>query len=138
MNKKGFTLIEMLIVIILIGLVLVIAVPAVRNLTYGSSTKKYEQYEKVILEGAKLYTSSYRGELANDSSDCFTIPYSNLVKEGFLVEEDIHCSGSVVIRKRETTGYRYSLYLNCKDDKDKVVHKTSESIPNSCTVFSVE
>ena len=55
MSKKGFTLIEMMITLLLIGIIIVIAVPAVRNLTYNNDTKKYEQMEKVVLEAAKLY-----------------------------------------------------------------------------------
>ena len=47
--KKGFTLMEMIVTMLLIGIVITVVVPAVRNLTYNSGTKKYNQMEKVIV-----------------------------------------------------------------------------------------
>ena len=136
--KKGFTLIEMLITILLIGIVIVVAVPAVRNLTYNSDTKKYNQMEKVIIEAAKLYASSYQGELTNTKYECFNIPYSTLLKEGLIEEEEIKCSGHVILRKREKVGYNYEPYLTCKNEKEETI-KGGKTRPTSlvgCIGFS--
>ena len=137
MNKKGFTLMEMIVTMLLIGIVITIAIPAVRNLTYNSGSKKYNQMEKVIVEASKLYAASYQGELTNTSYECFNIPYSTLVKEELVEEEDITCSGQIILRKREKVGYNYEPYLTCTDSKGKVVHeeKRPSSLVN-CIGFS--
>ena len=119
--KKAFTLIEMLVVIIIIGIVILVAIPSVRNLTYNSSSKKYKEMEKIIVEASKVYSSSYQGELVNTSYECFNIPYSTLIKEELIEETDITCTGNIIMRKRDKIGYDYEPYLTCKDKKEKVV-----------------
>ena len=135
--KKGFTLMEMIVTMLLIGIVITVVIPSVRNLTYNSGSKKYKQMEKVIIEASKLYAASYQGELTNTSYECFNIPYSTLVKEELIEEEDITCSGQIILRKREKVGYNYEPYLTCTDSKEKVVHeeKRPASLVN-CIGFS--
>ena len=122
--------------IILIGVLMAIALPAVRNLTYGNGEKKYQTLEKIAYEASKLYVQNYRGEITNASSDCFNVPYETLLNEGLIEEEDINCTGNIIIDNTSGKGNEYTAYLTCKDKKGKIVHEAEGGLPLYCTGFS--
>jgi len=72
LNKQGFTLVELLLVIVLIGVVLVLAVPSMRDVLTGDNLKKASR-QFIGLE-RKL-----RGEAVRDQIDyilCLDLPNS--------------------------------------------------------------
>ncbi len=54
MNKKGFTLIEVLTVIVIISLILIIIYPSVKNILEDNNSDLYKQYKKMMIEYAKV------------------------------------------------------------------------------------
>lgn len=131
-NNHGFTLVELLTVVVLLGIVMMIAIPSLRNLTYNNSVQQYNYHEKFVEEAAKLYVKNYKSELEKDkTSTCFNIPYKALLKEDLIEEEEISCEGNIILERRSREGYNHSYYLTCRDSGGNIVH-ASESIPLNC------
>lgn len=131
-NNHGFTLVELLTVVVLLGIVMMIAIPSLRNLTYNNSEQQYNYHVKFVEEAVKLYIKNYKGELEKDkASTCLSIPYQALLEEDLIEEEEISCEGNIILERRSREGYNHSYYLTCRDSSGKVVH-ASESMPLSC------
>lgn len=71
MNKRGFTLVELLAVIIVIGLIATFALPQVLNQFSNQTDKLSKQQEELLLESAYVYISEHAGEFAKNG--CITI-----------------------------------------------------------------
>lgn len=68
-NNKGFTLVEMLAVIVILGVLSAIMVPTVTTLIAKNKEDNYDNLEKSILSAAKVFISDYRYDIQLDSSD---------------------------------------------------------------------
>ena len=55
MNKKGFSLVEMLLVLVLIAIVSMIILPSINKMITSSNQKEIEGYKKLITENLNLY-----------------------------------------------------------------------------------
>ena len=67
-NKNGFTLMEMLAVVIILGVILVIAIPSVNNLINKNRTKMYQTHMSLVEEKTKIFVDKFKGELTNPLS----------------------------------------------------------------------
>ena len=68
MNKKAFTLIEVMAVIIIIGLLLLIGIPTVTKNVLSSRKSVYKQHEKTLETSAKSYMNEC---MSNNGKDCY-------------------------------------------------------------------
>ena len=74
-NRKGFTLIELLVTITIIGIIMIMTLPAIHNLQRENQKKKFDDYERAVLEAAKAYEDQYEEDLfgRSDTSTSFNI-----------------------------------------------------------------
>ena len=68
-NKKGFTLVELLAVIVILGVLLMIAVPAIQNVIRSSRKKSFESAAKLAIENVETIASNEK--LSATISECF-------------------------------------------------------------------
>lgn len=99
MNKRGFTLVELLAVIIIMSLIMMMSFPSIQGMIKTNNKKKYEAYERSMHEYAKAY---YEDETA-------IIGLESLRNEG-LTGIDSECIGYV------DPVNNYKAYLKCLDD----------------------
>ena len=81
MNKKGFTLIEIIAVIIIIGIIFIITIPAVSKYIFSSDRTAYASNVQAYLETMKgEYEMLEYGELLKDD-EIMIVPMNNITLE---------------------------------------------------------
>lgn len=88
--KKGFTLVELLGVIVILGLIATIAIPIINSSINSSKLKAYNEQVKTIEKSGQTYMSKNSLKLPSqtEGKEC-CIKVSTLQKEGLLTDEDI-------------------------------------------------
>ena len=116
MNKKAFTLIEMLIVIVLMGVIMTIAIPSVMKIVENRSNDQYKIQLKLIEQATNLYQIRYKGEINNSpTAECYLLDYQLLLNEDLLTEKDVNCAGTILLTRNSKNNLVKSYYLSCKD-----------------------
>ena len=115
MNKKGFTLVELLAVLVLLILVMMLIVPSLKNLSNANKRKEYTTYEDMMVE----YTKTIPG-YKNKSYICL----KDLNMQP--ITENIHCNGYVISNTLKP-------FLSCKNKNNELIYETSGySLPGDC------
>ena len=133
MNNKGFTLIEIIVVVIIIGVISAISIPVIRKISDDNKNSMYEQYRNVLVEYAKIYVEDYRDDLFNGTDDTEIITACDLYKKYLIKDITVNgsdcikktcsdcksCSGdsSIVVTKDSNGYYKYKAKLNCTNSK---------------------
>ena len=88
--KKGFTLVELLGVIVILGLIAMIAIPTINSALNSSRDKAYDEQINTIERTARTYMSDNSLKLPSmtDGSKC-CLDVSTLKQDGLLKAEDI-------------------------------------------------
>ena len=68
-NKKGFTLVELLAVIVILGVLLMIAVPAIQNVIKKSRKNSFESAAKLAIENVETIASTEK--VSATISECY-------------------------------------------------------------------
>ena len=63
LDDKGFTLVELLVSMSIMGLLIIMAFPTIRTIQTNNTNSKFEEYGKAAVSAAKLYTDSYAEDL---------------------------------------------------------------------------
>lgn len=116
-NKKGFTLVELLAVIVILGVLLMIAVPAVQNVIKKAKNNATQKQAELFIDAAKKMAI-----IDEATSDMVIYKLSDLDSD-----VDKNRFTRMVVALKENGSYKYYIYLN-----DSVNKKT---IGNNNNIF---
>ena len=85
--KKGFTLIELIMVICLLGIIAIITVPVITKLINNSKDESYKEQKKLVINAAKQYMTAEKSKREFGISTCINV--SDLQKFGYLSKNSI-------------------------------------------------
>ena len=135
-RKQAFTLIEMLVVIIIIGILLAIVIPSVSAIISNRSKKLYKTHMELVEKATTLYADQYKGELLADDTSCFLINYTNLLNDNLIKEDEIKCEGYIILEKSgNNKSLNSSYYLTCVDKSNNKL-SNSNNVPTGCKGFN--
>lgn len=128
MNKKGFTLVELILIITLMAVISVLVIPNILEALSSSKQQKYESLYKLVEKNMKLYNDKYSADLWNNENTSFDfceesnncINGVNKLKEsGSDLTLDDCIINTMTITKNDTK-YQYNLTMTCGTE-DKVI-----------------
>ena len=85
MNRKGFTLAEILGVIVILSLLMVIIVPTVINRITGTKDDAASAGEEIVFKATDEYISDHPGDFPNGKAARYCITIIELMNDGKLV-----------------------------------------------------
>ena len=132
MNTKGFTLTELIVTIALIGIISMIAFPAISQLKENNKLEKYKAYEKVMKTGAKLYVDSKKADLFI-GKNIEKISYSTLLDNKLIEEfEDdrVKFNSSYVTATKSNQVVSYDAIVICKQNEKEVYNTLKNNLSN--------
>ncbi|MBQ9011785.1 MAG: type II secretion system protein [Bacilli bacterium] len=108
MNKKAFTLVELLAVLVIIGIIALITVPVIQNVINDSKVKACNQQLYTIKKAAQNYVTDL---IANGQDVPTSVSISTLYTNGFL--DDLDIKNPVT---GEAFGSDFSVSITSSDD----------------------
>lgn len=81
MNNKGFTLIEILAVLVILVVIMSIAIPSITSSVERSKAKQREQVINIVKAQAELYADKHKNTFTQ-------VSVGELIDEGYLTLED--------------------------------------------------
>ncbi len=118
--KKGFTLVELITVVVILGIILVIAVPRITDVINNAKINAVIKNEEMLIRATKNYLVSNNEKMPTEIGSTEEVTLEQLqteeliqpIKSPFIND---NCSGYVLITKIEDNSYDYTPHLNCVD-----------------------
>lgn len=120
-NKKGFTLVELLAVIVILGVLLMIAVPAVQNVIKKTKNNATQKQAELFIDAAKKM--AIIDEATNDK-----VIYKLSDLDSSV---DTNRFTGMVVALKENESYKYYIYLNDSVNKKTIGNNDNDILGNN-------
>ena len=138
MNRKGFTLIEVIGVLVIIGFILLVAIPHVSKVMVQNEESQYKKYMDIIDAGAKRYAEELKDELGGSNDiGCTEISLSKLISEDMVTsynDKDVSCSGTIRLNNNKGN-IEVTKSITCTNKKGESTYRMNNINYSSCIRF---
>lgn len=128
MNSKGFTLTELLVTIVVMGIITGLAFPSIRKLQEENKNEEFKAYEKVVINAAKVYMDTYSNEINNGK--CLSLHDSFLINEELIKKNSLkngYISNSVIKVTKDNEGNLSYIPIMKIEKNSSIIYKTNEN-----------
>jgi general secretion pathway protein G len=121
-NRRAFTLVELLAILIILIIIFTIAIPTIRNVISNTRGKVYKLDEQMMVKVTKKYVVNDSKLLPKEIGEKKTVTLPTLVSKKYIepirdpYDNSIICDGYVNIKKNENAKLEYEAYLVCGDN----------------------
>ena len=123
-NRKGFTLIELLAVVTILGIVMVVSIPAVNRWLAKGKNESLESQKQTLVMASESYAQANSKYLPKRVGESVDIPISNLKKSNYLKDDIVNadkksCMENSYVRvyKYDKTKYTYTAFVYCEGEE---------------------
>ncbi len=139
---RGFTLVELLAAITIMGIILIMAMPSIGYIQSRNEKQRYEKYASTLESAGKLYTDSNAIDMFGyNGVGCYDIPFEALKDKKLISDieyKNITCADSsksrtfVRVKKYQDT-YDYQVSIYCADGRNNEVYSNLIGSDAICT-----
>ena len=143
-SKNGFTLVELLVVIVILGVVTGISIPLLRNVQENNKLRQYTTYADSLKQSAKLYIDSYGEDMfGKRTSGCTFVSYADMQERGYIKDiqiDGMSCNSNNTFVKVVKTNnvYVYTVYLGCGKKKNNKVDSVTMTYPEMGHIYTMD
>lgn len=118
MKNRGFTLVEMLAVVLLLGLLTLLIVPKVLEQKEQKEKQISEAEKKILYADASEYVRSKPDVYEIQESNIFCIPVNTLISEDRISMDASNFKDKIIkIVVDENNNFKYNVVSNCSEGK---------------------
>ena len=123
-KNKGFTLIEILAVVTIIGLIFILVIPKITTSLKNKKSDVDTTTTNLVFSATKLYVSDHSSKFEKTDGNVSCMPLHQLVKKGYLdgpvknVTDDLDITNGKSVRITYNKGFKYELV----DSKERKVY----------------
>ena len=115
-NKRGFTVVELLVVLVILGILITLAYISVSKYLNQARSTTYEDFEKNITSGVTNYLIDHTGSIPNEG-ESLVVDVEKLVCEGYIdnlqdpreSSKTCNLESYAIVKRNANTGYNMDI-----------------------------
>ena len=135
MNRKGFTMVELLVTIIILGLLTTLVITSIASILDKSHEEYYNSQENMLVLAGRDYFADYRSKLPKEVGETSSVTVETLINEKYIDpvkdRNENNCNfkkSNVTVQKITDKDYQYYVTLICDADNYETTEDRADPV----------